>query len=173
MLYELIATVAAGFLGGGVAMLLRWLSRGQLPRFLVPTLAGLAMISFVIWSDYTWYGRSTAALPPSFEVFFSNSERPAWRPWTLLVPVTTRFAAVDHASERRNEGVPDQIMADVYLFARFVPTYRRTVLIDCAGMRRADVGEGTQFADDGAVTGANWTPLPPDDALAGAVCPST
>jgi hypothetical protein len=173
MLYELVATVAAGFAGGGVAMLLRWLTRGRLPRWLVPTAAGAAMIAFVIWSDYTWYARSVAGLPDSFEVFFENSERPAWRPWTLVVPVITRFAAVDHVSERRNDKQPDQVMADVYLFARFVPAVRRTVLVDCARQLRTDVAEGMELDADGAPVDATWISLPPDDPLAAAVCPDT
>jgi hypothetical protein len=173
MLYELVATVAAGFAGGGVAMLLRWLSRGRLPRWLVPTAAGAAMIAFVIWSDYTWHGRSVAGLPDSFEVVFENRERPAWRPWTLAVPVTTRFAAVDHVTERRNDRQPDQVMADVYLFARFLPAVRRTVLVDCARRLRADVADGMEFAADGALVDATWIALPPDDRLAAAVCPDT
>jgi hypothetical protein len=173
MLYELVATIAAGFFGAGIAMILRWLSRGLLPRFLIPTLAGLAMLAFVVWSDYTWYARSAGGMPEGFDAFFSNSERPVLRPWTLVFPVTTRFAAVDHASERRNQSAPDQVMADVYLFARFVPPVRRTVLLDCAGMRRADVAEGMQFDSDGSLVDADWTPLSPDDPLAGSLCHDT
>jgi hypothetical protein len=40
-------------------------------------------------------------------------------------------------------------------------------------MRRADVADGLQFDDDGAGLGADWTPLTPDDPLAGSVCPET
>ncbi len=173
MLFELLATVAAGFAGAGVAMLLRRLSGGRLPRYLVPGTAGVAMFAFLIWNEYTWYPRTAAALPEDVVVYSSYPERIAWRPWTLLAPVTERFAAVDRGSIRRNENLPSQVMADVILVGRRAPVARLPVLVDCDGPRRAEIPGAAEFDADGALVDANWTELPPDDPLAGAVCPET
>ena len=35
MFYELLATVFAGFAGGGIAYLLSWITRGKFPKSLV------------------------------------------------------------------------------------------------------------------------------------------
>jgi hypothetical protein len=173
MLFGLIATVAAGLAGAGIAMLLRRLSGGQLPRYIVPGTAGAAMFAFLIWNEYTWYSRTAAALPEGVVVFSSYPERMAWRPWTLLAPVTERFAAVDRGSIRRNENLPSQVMADVLLIGRRAPVARLPVLVDCDGPRRAEIPGGPEFDADGTLANANWTDLPPDDPLAGAVCSDT
>jgi hypothetical protein len=170
MLIELVATLAAGFAGGGAAMLLRRLSGGRLPGFAVPGAAGVAMLGFLIWSDYTWYGRTVETLPEHVSVFTSHASSAAWRPWTYLAPVIERFGAVDVAALRRNSDVPGQVMAEVYLFARRSPVARLPVLIDCAGNRRADIADGMAFDASGAVADVEWTPLNPDDPLASAVC---
>lgn len=173
MLLEFVATVVAGLAGAGVAMLLRRLSGGRLPRFVVPATAGAAMIAFVIWSEYTWFDRTIDALPPSVAVLSSTAERAAWRPWTLVAPVIERFAAIDNASMRHHPDVPDHVMADVYLFDRHLPSAQVLVLVDCADNRRTQVAPGMEILDDGSIEGANWTRLSPDDPLIGAVCPST
>ena len=173
MLLQFVATVFAGFAGAGVALLLRRLTGGRLPRFFVPGLAGAAMIAFVIWNEYTWFDRTAAALPASVDVVSSTAAGAAWRPWTLIAPVTERFAAVDTGSARRHPEVPDQVMTDVFLFDRHLPTAQVLVLVDCAHHRRTAVAPGMEFRDDGTLEGANWTSLAPDDPLIGAVCPST
>lgn len=173
MLFELIATVAAGFAGAGAALLLHRLSARRLPRFIIPSAAGLAMFAYLIWSEYTWYQRTTEALPDSLVVFFRQTEQAVWRPWTYLSPVTERFAVVDRASTRRNEQVPGQVMVDVVLFARRAPVAKLPVLIDCIGLRRADIVDGVRFDEAGAVVGARWIALAPDDSLVGSVCPET
>jgi hypothetical protein len=170
VLMDLVATIAAGFAGAGIALLLRRLSGGRLPGVFVPWVAGGAMIAFLLWNDYSWYGRTAGGLPEQVEVYTSMPESAAWRPWSYLAPVTERFGAVDTGSIRRNPAVPGQVMAEVYLFARRAPVARLPVLIDCVGNRRADIADGMEFAADGAVSNAVWTVLEPDDPLAGAVC---
>lgn len=173
MLFELIATVAAGFAGAGAALLLHRLSARRLPRFIIPSAAGLAMFAYLIWSEYTWYQRTAEALPDSLVVFSRQTEQAVWRPWTYLSPVTERFAVVDRASTRRNEQVPGQMMVDIVLFARRAPVAKVPVLIDCVGHRRADIVDAMQFDAVGAVVGADWTPLAADDPLLGSACPET
>lgn len=173
MLLELIAAVAAGFAGAGIGLVLRHLSAGKLPRFFIPAMAGVAMLGFMIWTEYTWFSRTAETLPQEVVVLSSHSEQAAWRPWTYLHPLVTRFAAVDPLSIRRNDKVPGQLMLDVLLFARHAPAAKLPVLIDCVGRRRADIVDGMQFDDDGAVVGADWMPVSSNDPLTAAVCPDT
>ena len=173
MLLELIAAVAAGFAGAGIALILRHLSAGKLPRFFIPATAGVAMLGFMIWNEYTWFSRTAETLPEGVVVTSSYSEQAAWRPWTYLHPLVTRFAAVDRLSVRRNDKVPGQLMLDVLLFTRWAQVAKLPILLDCTGRRRADIADGMQFDGDGAVLDAAWVPIPPDDPLAKTVCPDT
>ena len=170
MFFELIATFAVGLGVAGIVLIVDRLTGRRLPRWLVPVAAGLAMIGFTINSEYGWFGRTRAALPETLEVVRAVEDRAPYRPWTYLAPYVSRFAALDRASIRRNEAVPEQRLADLYLFGRWAPTRRVPVVIDCARSRRADMVEGFSFAEDGRVENVAWHALEADDPLLDAAC---
>ncbi|WP_375592773.1 hypothetical protein ABWI00_11975 [Algihabitans albus] len=169
MLIELVAAVALGFAAAGVALLARR-AIPALPRFTVPAAAGLAMIGFGIWSEYTWYERTSATLPDGIEVTSAPAESAFWRPWSYVAPLVVRFMAVDLASARRNEALPGQVMVEVYVIARHGPRARVPVLLDCQGHRRADIADGLDFGSDGSVAESDWRRVAPDDPLLATVC---
>lgn len=170
MLLELIATVAAGVVAAALMMMLRFVVRGKLPGSAVPIAAGLAMLAYAVWSEQTWFDRRVEALPEGFEVV-SSVETQAWfRPWTYIVPMTSRFMAADIAGMRRNEAVPDQALLEVLLAARWMPDALLPVLIDCAGKRRADIVDGAEMDDDGRLIDAKWYDLDAGDLLLEKVC---
>lgn len=171
MFFELIAAVVAGVAVAGVAMGLRWVSRGLLPKWIVPAAAGLGMLSYAIWSEYSWFERNVAAQPAGVIVAWNNEQRSFWRPWSYYRPVVTRYSAVDTRTEQRHPNLPDQVMVDLLLVARWQPTARIKVLFDCAGGRRADImGEDVRVAEDGTISGVTWTDLPPGDPLLDIAC---
>ncbi len=170
MLIDFIATIAAGFVGAGVALLLRHLSRGALPRAFIPIVAGLSMLGLTIWSEYSWFGRTAGTLPPEVVVVSSHSEPSWYRPWTYAEPFVSRFMAIDRAAIRTNESVPGQRMAEVLIFRHREPPSKFPLLVDCTGMRRADIVDGMTFDDAGAVIDADWREMPADDPLLGAIC---
>lgn len=167
---ELIATFALGFCAAGVVMVLRRFIPKRLPRWLTPLAAGLAMICFTLWSEYTWFSRTEAALPESFEIVTRHEHSSIFRPWTQVSPFVDRFSAVDKNALRRNEQVPGQIMAEVLMVTRHSGNARLPVLIDCPGTRRADLSDGMKFDEAGALVGAVWFQLTSDDPLLKAVC---
>ncbi|SLN48634.1 hypothetical protein PSA7680_02512 [Pseudoruegeria aquimaris] len=170
MFFDFISTIAIGFCAAGVALLLNHLLRGRLPRWLAPVAAGAAMIGFTIWSEYTWYPRTLLTLPEGIEVAQTYEHTAPYRPWTYVKPYVNRFSAVDQATLRRNEKVPGQVMADVYLYSRWQPLARVPVLVDCEGSRMADLVAGAEFDADGAITNANWQALEPGEALLARTC---
>lgn len=170
MLIELIAAVAAAFVGAGVAMLLRHLTRGAVPRVLIPVFAGLGMILVTVWSEYSWFKRTSGALPADIVVIATRAE-PSWfRPWTYVLPFTSRFMALDRATILTNENLPDQRMAEVLVFAHREPGAKVPVLVDCKAGLRADIADGVRFDQAGAVTDADWQEMPADDPLREAIC---
>ncbi|RAH97804.1 hypothetical protein DLJ53_28630 [Acuticoccus sediminis] len=169
MLFELIAVVSAGFLGGGAALMLRRTVR-TLPRWLVPVAAGSAMLIVAVSLEYSWFGRTTDDLPSGVDVALTHEVRAPWRPWTYAVPYVDRFIAVDRGSIRTHDKVPDQRLADLIVFARWQAPTRVRAVFDCATGRRADLTAGVRLAEDGTLEGATWYESGRDNPVVKSVC---
>lgn len=169
MILDFIATVCAGFALAGVALALRALSRRRLPAWIVPAAAGLGMLGFAVWNEYTWYPRTVAALPDGVVVARAQEESAPWRPWSYVRPIVTRFSAVDTRVSRTNPGAPGQVLTTVVLVGRWQPGMTVPVLFDCESSRRAPLTGDTPLAEiDG--TGLSWEELPPTDETLRAAC---
>ena len=88
MLFDFIAAAAAGFGIAGIAMLLRHLTRGLLPRWIVPLAAGVGMFGYAVWNEYSWFDRVTGAFAEGVEVVVAPTESQFYRPWTYIKPLT-------------------------------------------------------------------------------------
>ena len=170
MFLELIAVIFAGFAVAGVVMLLNSATGSRLPRWLAPVAAGLAMIGVTIASEYSWYSRTAANLPEGLVVAEVVESRKLYRPWTYVVPLRERFVAVDMATARRHPKQPHRHLAEVFFFGRWAPISQLSIMADCADWRRAMVETDTRFAQDGAVSGANWISPPAQDPLLTTLC---
>ncbi|MCB1971655.1 MAG: hypothetical protein H6851_11100 [Geminicoccaceae bacterium] len=170
MIMELVATFALGLGVAGVVLVLRFLSRGRLPGYLVPIAAGLGMITFTIWGEYSWFSRVEAGLPDNVVVLGEFSNSVPYRPWTYVFPQINRFSAVDLGSRKRHPDHPDLNMVDVFLVAHREPTRTLTMFVDCAGRRSAEVDGALMLDDNGAPEDANWIGLDGSDPLLVAVC---
>ena len=166
MFFELVATFAAGLATAGIVLILNHLSRGRLPRWLTPTAAGLAMIGYTVWSEYTWADRTIAAFPEGVEVVETVDETITWKPWTLVAPQVTRLIALDRFATRKNPNAPDTRLVDLYFYARWQPPAKVSQLIDCAAPARADVTDAA-LSDP---ANAKWRALVADDPLIAAAC---
>ncbi len=170
MLFELIATFAAGFFMAGLVLALRWLLRGRTPGWWVPAAAALGMLSYAVWSEYTWLERARGTLPSSVEVVSTNEVQVWYRPWTYVVPQVNRLIAIDRAELKRNPAQPGKVLAGVLLMGRWEPTRRIGALFDCTAGRRADLLDDVRFDEAGELLDARWIALPADDPLLAAAC---
>ncbi len=166
MFFELMATFAAGLSAAGLMLILSQLFRGRLPRWLIPVAAGAAMLGYAIWSEYSWADRTVGSFPDGFEVISRVEETYAWKPWTYIVPQTTRLMALDTATARANDAVPGVRLVDLYLHARWQPTARVQQLVNCDTGSRADVTEAS--LEDPAQ--ATWHEIEPGSALLDVAC---
>jgi len=173
MFLELIATFVAGISAAGGVMLLNKVLRGRLPRWLVPVVAGLAMLTATISSEYGWYDRTSAQMPDGFKVAKTVENRAIYRPWTYAFPYVSRFMAVDTLSIRENDAFEGQYMVDVAFFGRWSAVQLLPVLIDCANNRHAQLGGGVTFGENGEVKDAKWTPLTQEEGLYQIICEGT
>lgn len=168
MFFELIATFAAGIAAAGLALIAGHLTGGRLPRWITPVAAGAAMLGYAVWSEYTWAERTVQGLPDGVEVLSTVEETRFWKPWTYVVPQTTRIMALDVSGVQTKPDADGILLADVYLFARWTPPAKRPQLVDCAAGARADVSTAA-LADPAKAT---WRSLGGDDPLIEALCPS-
>lgn len=170
MLFELIATFAAGFVAAGFVLTINLTFRGLLPKWAMPVCAGLAMIGYTIWSEYSWHDRVVAALPQGLEVASSQEGSAFWRPWTYLFPMKERFVAVDAASLRMHPNTPDQRVVMLYFYARWSAPQPVPVAFNCADNTRTLLAEGASLTEDGQIAGAEWRPVEADDPTRTLVC---
>lgn len=140
------------------------------PRWVYPTAAGVSMIGFQIYNDYTWYDRTVDGLPPDHVVISRFGTSHPLQIWSYFVPMTDRFAVLDRGSIKRNPAVPGLVIADVILVTRFMPTARVTQFFDCAEQRRADAHAAIVFDDAGAPSNAEWYPADAGDPALAEAC---
>lgn len=118
-----------------------------LPRWILPAGIGLAMLSYAIWSDYSWFERATMRLPAGTAVLMEGRGSNPLAPWTHLAPPVVRFAALDPASMK--DGADGIRRAEIILVERRTPTLVVPQDFDCARrMVRPPRADWTSAADD-------------------------
>ena len=170
MLIEFLAAVALGLGVAGLVMALNFVVGKRLPSWLVPASAGLSMILFMIWMEYTWAPRTSENLPEGVEVVSVSRESMWFRPWTYFHPLSLRMVAIDTRQNRTHVAQPGLVMTRVLLLGRWMPGRQIPVVFDCTQHRRADLHAGVELDADGHLPGADWRQLPADDPALAAAC---
>lgn len=170
MLFNLIGTFVVGIAAAGTILLIYRLSGRRAPRWLMPAAAGVAMLSFHLWNEYTWFDRTSKALPEQVTVAERYAYQSVLQPWTLVAPRINRFTAVDRSSIRRNEQAPGYVMAEVFLVTRLDRTAKITQIYNCSEALRTDVGASSNVDERGLPVDADWIASETDDALFQLVC---
>lgn len=169
MVLELIAALSAGFALFGVTMMVNAISGRWMARWAGPVAFGLGMLGYTIWAEYTWADRTTGADSP-YAVAERTQERIWYRPWTWVVPQTTRILVLDQRFTRIHEAQPDLVMTRVVRLARYVPDSGFLAVFDCAGNRVAPMVEGVELTADGLLEGADWAAMPEGDPVLTRAC---
>lgn len=171
MLFEFIATISVGLGTAGLILginyIVRWVTGTSFPKIFMPTCAGLAMITFTIWSEYNWFPRQVLGLGEGTVVATQVDKKQAWRPWTFAKPVTTRFIALDGLNTVVKD---DIIVTEIYLMARWQQSYVIPAAFDCRDMKRADFLTGLEDDLDAQLATADWLQLTADDPVLMAAC---
>lgn len=165
---EFLAAIVAAIACAGLGLIAGKLSGGRLPKWTVPFAAGLGLIGYTAWSEYSWYGRVSGSLPEGVEVISVMQDPQALRPWTFLVPMARQFVAADTRSLVPHPANPDLILARVYGFARWQGVKDGFVVVDCGGAQSVMLTETAVIGDDGKLSGAEWQAA--DEMMLGATC---
>lgn len=172
MIWELIATVVAGFGGAGIALILRKISANKAPRYIIPVFAGAAMLGFQVHSEYSWYQHQSGLLPQGVVVVKAVQEKALWRPWSYLYPQTLRFIAADVNNAAANQQNTAVKLVDLYFFERRATARRVPVVLHCQQHARTDFTNELTIPAPGEAVGKDWQSMAADDPLLGAVCNS-
>ncbi|MCA0042207.1 hypothetical protein [Celeribacter litoreus] len=168
MLLEFIATISAGVGAAGIILGLQKVTKSNFPKWLMPSCAGVAMLAFSVWSDYSWASRAEQNLGTDPVVAVTIDKRQVWRPWTFIVPVTTRFIALERdGAEIKGETV----VTEMYLASRREQSAIVPVAFDCHELQRAEatgLPEGAWTEDDLATLA--WIDVEEDDPTLRTAC---
>jgi hypothetical protein len=167
---ELIAAFVAAVAGAGVALMLRHLSRGRLPRWLIPAGAAAGLMGMTIYNEYGWFPRLRAGLPEGVVVAQTLDGRALWRPWAYVWPMTEGALLVDTRRTMRHPADPALVVTQVWRFARWQPAREGMVAFDCDDARRVDITEGVRFTETGGLEGGRWVELAADDPVLRVAC---
>lgn len=170
MTFELLAAFIAAVSCAGMMHLLRRYVGDRLPKWSVAASAGLGLIATTIYLEYGWFDRVSAALPDGIQVVWHEEEVMALRPWTVLVPITTRFVAMDVTQIAQHPRNAELRMARVYNFGRWRPVNDGLMVFDCAQKRQILISAGVEITEDGQLQGAEWVTAPEDDGFQKAAC---
>ena len=180
MLFEFIATIAAGFGLAGIALVITHLSKlagKKAPRWLIPLFGAIGIFGFQISQEYSWLGQQVAQLPEGVHVVKKVEESTWFRPWSYVKPQTLRFIAADSGHARANADAPNIYLVNLYLFERRRSVQQIPQVIDCAAPARADyvipAKESKLTIDEHVKQTTMWRPLETDDPLFINICNKT
>ncbi|WLP94292.1 hypothetical protein [Psychrobacter sp. M13] len=177
MLFEFIATIAAGFGLAGIALVITHLSKmagKRAPKWLIPLFAAIGIFGFQINQEYKWYGQQVAQLPEGVEVVKTAKESTWFRPWSYIKPQIFRFIAADSGNARANANNENMYLVNLYLFERRRSVQQITQVIDCTTPARADYvlqeKDSTMTIDEHVKQTTAWRSLAKDDPLYTTIC---
>ncbi|NVJ93623.1 MAG: hypothetical protein HWE34_18300 [Methylocystaceae bacterium] len=134
--------------------------RVSLPKYVMPLLAGLTLLSYNVYMGYmryTWADRLIDAFPKEVVLLKEYRTSSMIEPWTYLVAPVTHFIAADTSKTRVNKEFPDIIMGSTVMVQEHQDTMQMTVLVNCqkqqvAVMPTNRIAEGANPLDM-----AQWT----------------
>ena len=177
MLFEFIATIAAGFGLAGIALIITHLSKlagKQAPRWLIPLFGAIGIFGFQIHQEYDWFSQQVTKLPKGVTVVKKSQESTWFRPWSYVKPQTLRFIAVDNGNAQANTNDKNVYLVNLYLFERRRSVQRVPQVIDCAAPARADYilqNKDSELTIDEYIKQTTaWHPLGKNDPLFTSVC---
>ncbi|QEY59552.1 hypothetical protein FXF61_10470 [Pseudomonas sp. C27(2019)] len=95
MIWHLLAVFIIGLCVGALAFLLRKLSRNTLPSWIIPVCAGLGMLGYLAYYDYSWFEFKRSQLPAESVVVGQTRGSSFFRPWSYLIPSVSSFVVLD------------------------------------------------------------------------------
>ncbi|WP_166265028.1 hypothetical protein [Marinobacter caseinilyticus] len=169
MFWNLVATVFAGLGAAGFALAIRSLTKHKAPKWLIPVFAGLGMMGYQVYIEYSWFDHMESMLPEGTVVVSTEVEQVFWRPWSYIAPQITGFTVLDTNSIQRD--LPGQDVVRFYLY-RFKHSYGGRVA-DSIYLLNCDSRELVPLSDEGEPMTSSLHQLPMTNSLLTSACQPT
>jgi hypothetical protein len=170
MIWELIATIVAGVGAAGIILLLRKFTGNLIAKWAIPSFAALAMLSFQVYSEYTWFSHQQKMLPAGVVVLHQQQKTAFWRPWSYLYPQTLGFVAADIANAEANQLNSDVHRVNLYFIQRHTAVQTSSQVVNCRFKAKAKNSATIIVAESGAALDNQWLTLKEQDPLLQALC---
>lgn len=95
MIWHLLAVFISGLVIGSLAFLLRKITRNKLPKWIIPVAAGVGMLCYQAYYNYTWYDFKKSQLPEEAVILDEKRTSDFFRPWSYLLPAVNYFSFID------------------------------------------------------------------------------
>ncbi len=155
-MFNIISIISIGLGIAGCIMAVFKVFGHKSPRYLIPLSAGLAMVIFTIWNEYSWYGRSVETLPDDVIVVKELPASSMLYPWTLVFPSVEKYILMDTLKIQRHKTHQDFVMAETAVISRYADPLRGLHMFNCALGTRADISPTTKFDDQGMPIDVTW-----------------
>lgn len=172
MIWELIATIVAGMGAAGIILLLRKLTGNAVPKWAIPSFAALAMLSFQIYSEYTWFTYQQNLLPAGIVVLHQQKSSAFWRPWSYVYPQTLGFVAADVANAEKNQVNSEVQRVNLYFVQRHTAVQTTSQVVHCGFNAKAKNSATVTIPEDDSTLDNQWLALNEQDPLLQALCHS-
>lgn len=172
MIWELIATLVAGVGAAGIILLLRKFTGNLIAKWAIPSFAALAMLSFQVYSEYTWFSHQQNLLPAGVVVLHQQQKTAFWRPWSYLYPQTLGFVAADIANAETNQFNSNVQRVNLYFIQRHTAVQTSSQVVHCGYNAKAKNSESVIIPKTGAALDSQWLALNKHDPLLQALCHS-
>ncbi|WP_323752842.1 hypothetical protein [Marinobacter sp.] len=166
MFWNFVATILCGLGAAGIALGIRAITAKKAPRWIIPVFAGLGMLGYLVYGEYSWYDHKQSLLPDEAVVVDTEREQLFFRPWTFVFPYVTAFSAVDVESIARDTEDTQIVRFTLYRFEQTVTdaVSHRVHLINC------QTQELVPLASNGSPRVDNMKRLNNNDPLLNTVC---
>ena len=169
MIWEFVATISAGLGAAGIMMMIRLFVK-KLPKWLVPAAAGLGMIGFQVYSEYTWFDHTRSLLPASAMVVAEVPESTFYKPWSYVKPQVLKFVAID-STKTASVGESGQVLqTNLYFFERRMSAQTWPILINCQTRLQANAPQQNN-GEPLSVDADAWSKTDYSEKIALAICP--
>ncbi len=141
MTWHLLAVFISGLSLGGIAYLLRSLSRQRLPKWLIPAFAGAGMLGYLAYYDYTWYDFKRSQLPAGAIIFDTAHHSNFFKPWSYASPAINAFSVADGNFRVEEQAGAHLVEYLAYEFSKDPVERMRTRLhvLNCSSLERVSI----------------------------------
>lgn len=142
MIWNLLGVFIIGLCSGAFAYMLYRLSKGRLPKWIIPLGAAAGMFIYLAYYDYQWFDFKKSQLPADSFIYGEQRQQDFFKPWSYIAPAVSQFSVFDGQIKEQNHEGARIVEYQEYRFFKD-PTERMQVyqhVLNCRQQERVVIG---------------------------------